>query len=238
MLAPVTTAGTDLPRSAGGSAEWRRPPLAVPAWRRPSSGRGFAMLGVLFLFYVYWVAAGTLASLPGLPWPAGLPFLVICAGGVGYGLAIIATAGRPRVRLVMRDWGLGGSPAAKVWFGLACVLPFAMSLAAGWMLRPAGPFSAAAAVPLSWLVGLLGLVAFVICLVLARVSALGPVKRTILDGRAPSFEISADAGSWWDGEAWTSVLVSAPESALRSPDGNYWWAGDGWLPLPPRPQRA
>jgi hypothetical protein len=196
------------------------------------------MLGVLLFSYVYALAGGTLAAVPGVPWPADLPFLVICAAGVGYGLAVIATARRPRVRLMMRDWGLGDSPAARVWFGFAYVLPLAASLGAGWVLGPAAPLSTAATPQLSWLTGLLGLAAFVVCLILARVCSLQPVKRAILDGRAPSFEISGDAASWWDGEAWASVLVSAPETALRSPDGNYWWAGQGWLPLPPRPGRT
>lgn len=234
----MTVVGSDLPHPAAGAAAWRRPPLVVPAWRRPSSTRGFAMLGVLFLFYVYSVAGGTLTSVPGVPLPATLPYLVICAVGVGYGLAVIATAARPRVRLLMRDWGLGGSPAARVWFGLACMLPLAASVVSGWVLRAAGPFSTLATTPLSWLVGLLGPAVFVICLVLARVCSLRPVKRAILGGRAPSFEISADLASWWDGEAWASIFVCAPESALRSPDGNYWWAGEGWLPLPPRPRHA
>ncbi len=176
--------------------------------------------------------------MPGTPWPDALPYLVICAGGVGYGLAVIATAGRPRVRLLMRDWGLSGSLAARVWFGLACILPLAASLLAGWMLRLAGPLSTLATTPLAWLVGLLGPAAFVICLIVARVCSLRPVKRPIFEGRAPAFQISADVSSWWDGEAWASILVCAPESALRSPDGNYWWAGEGWLPLPPRPRRA
>lgn len=234
----MTVVGAGLPRPAAGAPAWCRPPLAVPAWRRPGSWRGFAMLGVLLFFYVYSVAGGTLTSVPGMPWPADLPYLVICAGGAGYGLAVIATAGRTGVRLMMRDWGLGGSPAAKVWFGLAYVLPLAGSFVAGWVLRVAGPSSTVATMPLSTLVGLLGPAAFVICLILARVCSLRPVKRAILDGRAPSFSISGDRAWWWDGDAWASVFVSAPQSAQRSPDDNYWWAGQGWLPLPPRPWRA
>jgi hypothetical protein len=176
-----------------------------------------------------------LASVPGIPWPTDLPYLVICAVGVGYGLAVIANAGRPRVRLMMRDWGLGGSPAAKVWFGLAYVLPLAGSFVGGWVLRAAGPFSAVAPTPLSLLVGLLGLAAFVICLILAHVSSLRAVKNAIHNGRAPSFTVSSDRAWWWDGEAWANVSAAAPESALRSPDTNYWWTGQDWLPLPSRP---
>jgi len=238
MLASMTVAGSDFPRPAARAAAWRRPRLVIPAWRRPSSGRGFAMLGVLLFFYVYSVAEGALTWVPGMPWPADLPFLVICAGGVGYGLAVIATAGRPRVRLMMRDWGLSHSPAAKVWFGLAYVLPLTGSFVAGWVLRAAGPSSALATTPLSTLVGLLGPAAFVVCLILARVCSLRPLKRAILDGRAPTFKVSSDVAWWWDGDAWASVFVSAPQSAQRSPDDNYWWAGQGWLPLPPRPWRA
>ncbi|MGD0448987.1 MAG: hypothetical protein ABSB36_10340 [Candidatus Dormibacteria bacterium] len=193
------------------------------------------MFGVLAFFYVYSMAGTVLASGPGIPWPAALPFLVICALGVGYGLAIIATARLPRVRLLMRDWGLGGSPAAKVWLGLAYVLPLAGSLVVGWTLRGAGPLSTFATSPLFSFAGLLGPVAFVICLVLARICALRAVKHAILNGRAPSFTISSDEAWWWDGEAWTNVADAAPESALRSPDTNYWWTGQDWFPLPPRP---
>jgi len=86
-------------------------------------GRILAMLGVLVSLYVYSMAGAMLALAPGIPWAAALTPLVICAVGVGYGLAIIATARRPRVRLMLRDWGLGDSPAAKVWLGLAYILP-------------------------------------------------------------------------------------------------------------------
>jgi hypothetical protein len=181
------------------------------------------------------MAGGLLALAPGMLWPA----VVICAGGVGYGLAIIATARRPRVRLMMRDWGLAGSPAAKVWFGLAYVLPLAGSLAAGRVLLSAflgaGPFSEVATAPLSWLLHLVGPAAFALCLILARVCSRRPIKNAILDGRAPSFKISNDRAWWWDGAAWAHVSIAAPESALRSPDTNYWWTGKDWIPLPPRP---
>ncbi len=233
--ARMTVVGADLPPSTGRAAVWCRPPRSAPEGRRPSSGRSLAILGVLAFFYVYAVAGGTLASVPGIPWPARLPYLVICAVGVGYGLAIIATAGRPRVRLMMRDWGLGGRPAAKVWLGLAYVLPLAASLVAGWTLRAAGPFPTVATTPLAPLVGLLGPAAFVICLMLARVSSLRAVKKAIVNGRAPSFTVSSDRAWWWDGEAWANVSAAAPESAVRSPDTNHWWTGRDWLPLPPRP---
>jgi hypothetical protein len=193
------------------------------------------MVAVLAFFYVYSMAGAALALGLGIPWPAALPFLVICSLGVGYGLAIIATARMPRVRLMMRDWGLGESPAAKVWLGLAYVLPLAGSLVAGWTLRTSGQFSAVATSQLISLTGLLGPVAFVICLILARVSSLRAVKHAILHGRAPSFTVSSDQAWWWDGEAWTNVADAAPESALRSPDTNYWWTGQDWFTLPPRP---
>jgi hypothetical protein len=135
----------------------------------------------------------------------------------------------------MRDWGLGGSPAAKVWLGLAYVLPLAGSLVANWTLRGTGPISTFATSPLFSLAGLLGPVAFVICLVLARVCSLRAVKHAILTGRAPCFTISSDQAWWWDGEVWTNVADTAPEWALRSPDTNYWWTGQDWCPLPPRP---
>jgi hypothetical protein len=232
--ARMTVVGADLPPSTARAAVWCRPPRSAPEGRSPSSARSLAILGVLAFFYVYAVAGGTLASVPGIPLPAGLPYLVICAVGVGYGLAVMASAGRPRVRLMMRDWGLGGSPAAKVWLGLAYVLPLAGSFVASWVLRTAGPFSAVATTPLSLLVGMLGPAAFVICVILARVSSLRAVKDAILDGRAPSFTVSSDRAWWWDGEAWTNVSAAAPESALRSPDTNYWWMGRDWVPLPPR----
>ncbi len=240
--ARMTEVGAGLSRSAPGAAVWRRPPFAWPAGRGPSSARTLAIIGVLFLFYLYYLAGGALAggmlaSWSGIIWPAALPFLVICAAGVGYGLAVIATAGRPRVTLMLRDWGLGGSTAAKVWFGLAYILPLAVSLATGWVIGPAGPSSAVATPPLSWLVELVGPAAFAVCLILARVCSLGPVRRAIVAGQAPSFKVWEDRAWWWDGGAWADWSVAAPESALRSPDGNYWWSGQGWLPLPPRPQR-
>ena len=234
--ARMTVVGADLPPSAAPAAAWRRPPRSAPEGRRASSGRSLAILGVLFFFYLYSMAGGLLASGPGIPpWSTALPCLVICAVGVGYGLAVIATAGRPRVRLMMRDWGLGGSAAAKVWLGLAYLLPLAGSFAAGWVLSPAGSFSAVATTPPSLLVRLLGPAAFVLCLILARVSSLRAVKNAIFDGRAPSFTVSSDQAWWWDGQEWTNVADAAPESALRSPDTNYWWTGQDWIPLPPRP---
>ena len=236
--ARMTVVGADLPPSAAPAGAWRRPPRSAREGRRASSGRSLAILGVLLLFYVYSVAGGIVASVPGMPWPAALPFLVICAVGVGYGVAVIATAGRPRVRLVMRDWGLGGSTAAKVWLGLAYILPLAGSFVAGWMLRPAGPLWAVATTQWSSLVGLLGPAAFVTCLILARVCSLRAVKKAILDGGTPSFTVSSDGAWWWDGEAWASVSAAVPEGALRSPDTNYWWTGQDWLPLPPRPSRS
>ena len=233
--ARMTVVGADLPPSAAPAAAWRRPPWSAPEGRRPSSGRSLAILGVLFFFWIYSMAGAVVASVPDISWPAELPFLAICAVGVGYGLAVIATAGRPRVRLTMRDWGLGGSAAAKVWLGLAYLLPLAGSFAAGWVLSPAGSFSAVATTPLSLLVRLLGPAAFVLCLILARVSSLGAVKNAIFDGRAPSFTVSSDQAWWWDGQQWTNVADAAPESALRSPDTNYWWTGQDWIPLPARP---
>jgi hypothetical protein len=149
-------------------------------------------------------------------------------------LTVIATAGRPRVRLMMREWGLGRSPAARVWLGLAYVLPLAGSFVAGWVLRAAGPSSAVATAPLPSFVGLVGPAAFVICLILARTSSLRAVRNVILNGRTPSFRVSSDRIWWWDGEAWANVSAAVPESALRSPDTNYWWTGHDWLPLPPR----
>ncbi|MGD1035122.1 MAG: hypothetical protein ABR977_11900 [Candidatus Dormibacteria bacterium] len=191
------------------------------------------MVGVLLFFYVYALAGETLASAPGVPWPAYLPYVVVCIAGAGYGLAVIATARRPRVRLMLREWGLGASPVARMWFGLAYVLPLAVSLGARLVLGRPGALPTGTATALPWLAPLLGAAAFAICLITANLCSLRPVKRAILDGRAPSFRISEDASSWWDGEAWASIFVSAPESALRSPDGNHWWAGRGWLPLPP-----
>jgi hypothetical protein len=153
-------------------------------------------------------------------------------------LAVIATAGRPGVRLMMRDWGLGGSPAAKMWLGLAYVLPLAGSFVASWVLCAAGPFSAVATTPLSLPVRLVGPAAFVICLVLARLSSLRAVKNAIVNGVAPSFTVSSDQAWWWDGETWANVSAAAPDGALRSPHTNYWWTGQDWLPLLPRPSRS
>ena len=234
--AGMTVVGADLPPSTARAAVWRRPPRSAPEGRHASSGRSLAMLGVLVSLYVYSLAGAMLALAPGIPWAAALPPLVICAVGVGYGLVIIATARLPRMRLVMRDWGLGDSPAAKVWLGLAYILPLAGSFVAGWTLRAAGQLSSPlASSPLISYVGLFGPVAFAICLILARVCSLRAVKQAILHGRAPSFTVSSDGAWWWDGEAWTNVADATPESALRSPDTNYWWTGQEWIPLPPRP---
>ena len=236
----MTVVRADLPPSTGRASAWARPPWRAPDGRHASPARGLAILGVLAFLCVYCTAGGllaTLAAVPGIPWAVALPALAICALGVGYGLAVIATARLPRVRLVMRDWGLGGSPAARVWLGLAYILPLAGSLVAAWIFRSAGQLSGAAPNLLISYAGLLGPLAFVLCVVLARVSALHAVKRAILDGRAPSFTVSSDGAWWWDGEVWSNVSDAAPEWALRSPDTNYWWMGQDWIPLPPRPVR-
>ena len=184
--AGMTVVGADLPPSTARAAVWRRPPRSAPEGRHASSGRSLAMLGVLVSLYVYSLAGAMLALAPGIPWAAALPPLVICAVGVGYGLVIIATARLPRMRLVMRDWGLGDSPAAKVWLGLAYILPLAGSFVAGWTLHAAGQLSSPlASSPLISYVGLFGPVAFAICLILARVCSLRAVKQAILPRPSP-----------------------------------------------------
>ena len=68
----------------------------------------------------------------------------------------------------------------------------------------------------------------------ARVATDRAASRRILQGPAPTFQVTPDRFWWWDVDHWVPVGEAAPPNAFRAPDGNYWWAGAAWLPMPPR----
>jgi hypothetical protein len=129
--------------------------------------------------------------------------------------------------------GYGTTPSARVWLGLAMVLPVVFGgIGAGF-------FPPAADGPGVWTgffyfsPGLVGIG----CMLVSYVVSMRPIKATIVAGLAPTFVTSSDHLWWWDGREWFGVPSVAPLHALRSPDGNYWWTGDLWYPMPALPPR-
>lgn len=226
---------------APSEARWRRPPWSVPGGRIPSLRRRLRdtlPLSVLWLSvigsFVLWYTVHQPVADFGAGFPAALyisvVILYISAAilAPAYGIAIIMSARGPHLKPVWLFPGIAETPAAKVWYGLAFVIPGAI----GWGLALAiRPSPATAYLLFLWV---LAPISFAGCLDLARAYSNRSVKRAIIGGLAPSFYISADGRWWWNGDTWLSVAAAVPEGALRSPDGNYWWAGSFWFPMPPR----
>jgi hypothetical protein len=221
-------------------ARWRRPPWSVPSGRRPSFRRRLRdvlPVGLLWTSVMGSFVLG-LNVLPGAEVGAGFPAALYISGVIlyigaailapAYGIAIIISARSPHLKPVWLFPGIAETPTAKVWYGLAFVIPGAIVWGVALAIRPT---PATAYLLALWL---LAPVSFAGCLDLARAYSNRSVKRAIIAGLAPSFYISADGRWWWNGDTWLSVAAAVPEGAFRSPDGNYWWAGSFWFPMPPR----
>jgi hypothetical protein len=153
-------------------------------------------------------------------------YAIMSAAGVGFGIAILATARRDRrTRIWDRAWWAGSTPAA-LSLGLALVLGLGASYAAAYW-APSTLHSGA--FMLLWMSPML-----VVCLgfLLAFLLANRDAKQAIKAGKATRYWLSPDKRWWWDGVTWVSVSAGAPADAIRAPGGNYWWAGNDWCPWP------
>lgn len=214
----------------GGAAghRWRRPPSA------PAPGRSLTLRARLG----YSLTIGLVVGIPPdgnllarLPVPAfAIPIICIAGLGFAYGIAVIATARSGRVgRRLWAGVPFGANPVSRVWWGLAFVVGLPVSYAAG-ILWPPSPTTPGMVGVLLWCSGTLAAFG---CLMVSVACSNIEVKRSIRSGRAPTYRLSRDQLSWWDGDGWTSVQIAAPAGAVRSPDGTYWWSGDRWVGLPP-----
>jgi hypothetical protein len=230
-------------------ARWRRVPWKVPTGRRPRFWPSVphalaygALIGSLVSAPTVRVSAAVL----GTPYVAVDVTLAVLA--TAYGLAFIATAGRPHPGRTDAYWqGLTATRAGSLWFGLAFVIPESVAWGISSWLFPTSSPTVYQAI-LWWLPA--GI--FVVCVVVAHSYSTRDVKRTILAGLAPSYVMSPDGGwwrngdtwasvadrNWWNGSAWVSAAAAVPEDALRSPDGNYWWTGSAWCAMPRRARRS
>lgn len=226
-------------------ARWRRVPWTVPYGRRP---RFFPVLphalalGALFGSIYSAPTARNAVAVLGAPYVAFDVTTTLLA--TAYGLAFVVTARRPHPR--QPDGyllGITATPAAKLWFGLAFVIPESLAWGVNsWLFPTSGPATYWAI--LWWLPA----GTFVVCMFVAHAYSNRDVKRVILAGLAPSYAMSPDGSwwlngdtwasvadrVWWNGNAWVSAAAVVPEDALQSPDGNYWWTGSSWCAMPPR----
>jgi hypothetical protein len=221
---------------------WRRPPWSVPSGRIPSFRRRLMdtlPLSALWLSVMGSFVGGLNVFQPGrdfgsgfpagaLYFSAAIPYISAAMLAPAYGIAIIISARGPHLKPVWLFPGSTGTPAAKVWYGLAFVIPGAIVWGLALAIRPT---PGTAYLLFLWFSAP---ISFAGCMDLARIYSNRPVKRAITAGLAPSFYISLDGCWWWNGATWLSATAVTPESALRSPDGNYWWTGNYWVPLPPR----
>ncbi len=230
-------------------ARWRRVPWRVPTGRRPRFWPRVPhalAYGVLLASLFEAPAARVTAAVLGTPFVAVDVTLAVLA--TAYGLAFIVTAGRPHPAQSHVFWqGLTATPAAKLWLGMAFVIPESLAWGvSSWLFPTTGPTAYGAI--LWWLPAS----TFVVCLFIANAYSNRDVKRTILAGLAPSYVMSPDGTwwrnadtwmsvtdrMWWNGNVWVSATAAVPDNALRSPDGNYWWTGSAWCAMPPRAQRS
>jgi hypothetical protein len=228
---------------------WRRVPWTVPNGRRPRFWRGLPhalATGGLFGSVAAAPTVGDTAAVLGVPFVAiDVTMAVLVAA---YGLAFIVTARRRH--LGQSDGymlAMTATPVAKLWFGLAFVIPESLAWGVSSWLFPTTASSVYGAI-LWWLPA----AAFVVCMFVAYAYSNRGVKRMVLAGLAPSYVMSPDGTwwrhadtwmsvtdrVWWDGNAWVSATAAVPDDALRSPDGNYWWTGSGWCAMPPWARRA
>jgi hypothetical protein len=167
---------------------------------------------------------------PGLD-PIAIALSVLLLGLFGYGVAVLVTS-RTGNRLTPLTY-FTATQSARLWFGLAIVLPVLIGIALAALLPPSFGLSAlynplvfVAPYPIG-----LG------CLLLAYLTSSRPTKAAVVAGTAPSFMTSSDGLWWWDGSRWLPTLGVSPENALRSADGNYWWSGSRWFAMPPWPPK-
>lgn len=226
-------------------ARWRRVPWTIPKGRRPPFWRGlpYALaIGALFGSVAGAPTVHSTAAVLGATYVAVDVAMAVLA--TAYGLAFVATARRLHPR--QPDGyllGITATPAAKLWFGLAFVIPEALAWGvSSWLFPTTGPTVYGAI--LWWLPAS----TFVVCIFIAHAYSNRDVKRTVIAGLAPSYAMSADGTwwrkadtwmsatdrVWWNGNAWVSATAAVPDNALRSPDGNYWWTGSAWCAMPPR----
>ncbi len=233
---------------------WRRLPWSVPRGRRPPF---WASVPEGLWLATAWLAITSGQLIGNVGFSTSIAVLGVGIVGTdvavtvlaaGYGLALIARAGgshrRPRTALMA---GLVATPAATRWFGLAFVIPAALSWGIAFTLHPTS--TADQSLALVWLVAP---ASYAVLLVLARRTSNGGVKRAVLSGVAPTFVMSRDRGwwlkgdtwvratesVWWNGQSWVHGSAEVPANALRSPDGNYWWTGSTWCAMPPLERRA
>ncbi|HXC77430.1 MAG TPA: permease prefix domain 1-containing protein, partial [Candidatus Acidoferrum sp.] len=179
---------------AKSDGRWRRPPWSVPSGRIPSFRRRLRdtlPLSVLWLSvigsFVLWSTVHQPVADFGAGFPAALyisvVILYISAAilAPAYGIAIIISARGPHLKPVWLFPGIAETPTAKVWYGLAFVIPGAI----GWGLALAiRPTPSTAYLLALWL---LTPVSFAGCLDLARAYSNRSVKRAIIAGLVPSF---------------------------------------------------
>jgi hypothetical protein len=237
------------PGLAPPGARWRRVPWKVPTGRRPRfwpSVPHALVFGALFGSVDAAPMVRVAAAVLGTPYVAVDVTMAVLA--TAYGLAFIVTARKPHRGQSDGYWqGITATPAAKIWFGLAFVIPESVAWGiSSWLFPGVGPTVYGA---ILW-----GLPAgiFVVCVIVALSYSNRDVKRAILAGLAPSYVMSPDGTwwrkadtwlsvtdrVWWNGNAWVSAVATAPDNALRSPDGNYWWTGSAWCAMPPRARRS
>jgi hypothetical protein len=231
-------------------ARWRRVPWTVPPGRRPQFRR--------VLPYALSVGAlvGSIGAAPMVRDTAavlGAPYVAVDVTmpvlATAYGLAFIVTA---RTSHRMRSdgyWlrGLTATATARLWFGLAFVIPESLAWGiSSWLFPLSGPPTVYKAI-LWWL----PIIPFFVCIFLALSYSNRDIKRKVIAGHAPTYVMSPDGTwwrnadtwmsvndrVWWNGNAWVRAAAAVPEDALRSPDGNYWWTGSAWCALPPPARR-
>jgi hypothetical protein len=161
-----------------------------------------------------------------------IPIAVLVAAAFAYGVALLATS-RRGTRRVPSPVGYGTTPSARVWLGLAIVLPVVLGTIGAAFFPPAADGPGAWTGFFYFSPSLVGIG----CVLVSYVVSMRPIKATIVAGLAPTFVTSPDHLWWWDGSQWFGVPSVAPLHALRSADGNYWWTGDHWYPMPALPPR-
>lgn len=229
MLARMEARGHGSLLPTGRRGVWRRPPLTVPRGRRPRFWRSpqAIFMAALVLATSSGPYLASMRSSVEIGQPAMMiPMVVLVAAPFAYGVALLATS-RRGTRRVPSPVGFGTTPSARVWLGLAIVLPIVLESIGAAFFFPATP-SSPGVWPAFFVPGLVGIG----CILVSDVVSMRPIKATIAAGLAPTFVTWPDHLWWWDGAQWIGASAVAPPHALRSPDGNYWWTGDQWSPMP------